>query len=143
VGREAEGAPRAAEVDMTGILSPRETMSPGWHPMQFAKDWIKAEPRLRGKTGASRRCSLIALMDAIDRREGRVWKTQEEIAREWSIAPRTFRAHLKEFEVYGIIQRERRHRKQGPLAGKRAADHIYFYDSENTIDKFLEGFDAH
>lgn len=111
-------------------------MSKPPHPMQLAKAWIKA--------GLPKHLhmSLVALADAIDRREGVVWKTQKAMAAEWGIAPRTFKRHLAELESLGVIEREKRHRKYGALAGTRTSDRIKFGLPPEKVESPVRGHDG-
>ncbi|HVM46274.1 MAG TPA: hypothetical protein VM582_10090, partial [Candidatus Thermoplasmatota archaeon] len=98
----------------------RSSTSGYWHPNKWAKTWIaRGVPKHLHIT-------LVALADAFDRTDGYVWQTQHRMAVAWGIPERTFRRHLGELEKLGAIERQKRHRKQGPLAGTRAADRIYF-----------------
>src|SRR4051812_37981685 len=101
---------------------------PTWmaHPNRWVKAWVHAEPQLQGKHAAGLRYSLVALADAIDRRQRCVWKTQKAMAGDWCIPLRTFERHLAKLEELGVIKREPRYRKHGELAGTRTSDRILF-----------------
>ena len=105
------------------------------HPNKWVKAWIAAD------VPKHLRPTMVALADAIDRRVGAVWQTQKAMAAEWGIPLRTFEHHLKKLEELGVIEREARYRKQGPLAGTRTSDLIRFGIPPDDIDRALAALD--